>query len=82
MGFIIVEVCDSNPASALNLEFLETLYPGVTVLRSECMSKCGLCEHNVYAYVNGQIVFAKDANTCMAQICVQIEQELADLGEV
>lgn len=82
MGFIIVEVCDSNLVSRLDLESLETRYPGVTILRSECMSRCGLCEFNAYAYVNGHIIFAKDEETCMTRICARIEQELAEMDEV
>lgn len=82
MGFIIVEVCESNPLSSLHLDFLEKRYLGVSVLHSECMSHCGLCEHNIYAYVNGQIVFANDTQTCIERICQRIEHVIAELNEV
>ncbi|MFB5193132.1 DUF1450 domain-containing protein [Alicyclobacillus fastidiosus] len=81
MDIVLVEVCDSNPISNLNLEELEVEYPGVSVLRTECLSKCGLCEHNVYAYVNGHIVFAKDPDTCLKRIRSRIERDLAWLDE-
>lgn len=82
MGFIIVEVCEANPLSSLDLDSLEERYPGVSVLQSECMSRCGLCAHNIYAYVNGRIVFANDVETCMQRICAQIEHDMAEMDEV
>lgn len=82
MGFIIVEVCESNWICDLNLESLEELYPGVSVLRTECLSRCGLCRQSPYAYVNGHIVFAKDAQTCFEKVKARIEYELALLDEV
>ncbi|UNO48837.1 YuzB family protein [Alicyclobacillus acidoterrestris] len=81
MDIVLVEVCDSNPISLLDLEALEGMYPGVTVLRTECLSQCGLCAHNAYAYVDGNIVFAKDPETCLARIRQRIEQHLALWGE-
>lgn len=82
MGIIVVEVCDSNWMSGFDLEDLEVLYPGVSVIRSECMSKCGMCEHNAYAYVNGKIVYAKDAEMCFKRIKERIEYEFSLMDEV
>lgn len=82
MGIIIVEVCDSNWMAGFDLDDLESIYPGVSVLHSECMSRCGMCEHNAYAYVNGKIVFAKDAETCYKRIRGRIEYEIALMDEV
>lgn len=79
MGIVIVEVCESNFISQLNLESLEALYPGVSVLRTDCLSKCGVCQYNAYAYVNGQIVFAKDVQTCFERIQAKVEEELTML---
>lgn len=67
-GVIIVEVCESNPMNCSELEELEFTYPGVVLLQTECLSRCGLCEHNAFVYVNGEIVFARDRTTCMARL--------------
>ncbi|WAH37625.1 DUF1450 domain-containing protein [Alicyclobacillus dauci] len=81
MGIVIVEVCDSSLMSGFNLEELESLYPGVSVLRSECLSKCGLCHVSPYAYVNGHIVFDRDPDTCYEKIKQRIEYEFALMDE-
>jgi len=76
-GVIVVEVCVSNPLSAYPLAALEEEFPGVSVLESECLSLCGLCQHNAYAYVNGKLVFAKDAKTCYERLRQRIAEEQA-----
>ncbi|MDB5085404.1 MAG: hypothetical protein JWN30_2290 [Bacilli bacterium] len=77
IGFVLVEVCDSNWVSALDLEDLEQQYPGVSVLRSECLSLCEFCRESAYALVNGEIVSAATAEQCLIRIKEKIEQELA-----
>lgn len=56
MGVIIVEVCDINRIAMENLEQLEEKYPGVSVLRSPCLSNCEICATRPYAYVNGEFI--------------------------
>lgn len=76
MGIVVVEVCDSNLMSALELEDLEEEYPEIAVLRSDCMNLCGLCKLRPYAMVNGNKVFAKTTEECIALIRQSIEEEL------
>ena len=77
MGIVVVEVCDSNLMSALELEHLEELYPEVAVLRADCMSLCGLCRLRPYALVNGKRVIGKTTEECIENIKSAIEAELA-----
>lgn len=77
MGIVVVEVCDSNLMSALELEHLEDLYPEVAVLRADCMSLCGLCKLRPYALVNGKRVLGKTTEECIENIKAAIEAELA-----
>lgn len=77
MGIVVVEVCDSNLMSALELEHLEELYPEVAVLRADCMSLCGLCKLRPYALVNGKRVLGKTTEECIENIKAAIEAELA-----
>lgn len=77
MGIVIVEVCDSNLMSALEIEHLEELYPEIAVLRADCMNLCGLCKLRPYALVNGKRVFAATTEACIEKIKAAIEAELA-----
>ncbi|WP_410768977.1 DUF1450 domain-containing protein [Fontibacillus sp. BL9] len=76
MGIVVVEVCDSNLMSALELEQLEEEYPEIAVLRLDCLNLCGLCKIRPYAMVNGKKVFAKTTEECIALIKQTIEEEL------
>lgn len=76
IGFVIVEVCESNLMSAYDLEQLEIIYPGVSVLRSECLSQCELCRQNPFALVNGALVFAETGDECYLLLQTHIEQEI------
>ncbi|TYA13710.1 DUF1450 domain-containing protein [Paenibacillus faecis] len=76
MGIVVVEVCDSNLLSALDLEQLEEEFPEIAVLRLDCLNLCGLCKIRPYAMVNGKKVFAKTTEECLAQIKETIRQEL------
>ncbi|KKO53374.1 DUF1450 domain-containing protein [Paenibacillus sp. DMB20] len=77
MGIVVVEICDSNLMSALDLEHLEELYPEIAVLRADCMNLCGLCKLRPYALVNGKRVFGKTTEECIENIKAAIESELA-----
>ncbi|WP_422657155.1 DUF1450 domain-containing protein [Paenibacillus sp. EC2-1] len=81
MGIVVVEVCDSNLMSALDLEHLEELYPEIAVLRADCMNLCGLCKIRPYALVNGKRVFGKTTEECVELIKAAIEQELVVFHE-
>lgn len=77
MGIVIVEVCDSNLMSALDLEQLEQEYPEIAVMRAECLSLCGLCKLRPYALVNGKRVVAKTTEDCLSLVKQSIEAELS-----
>lgn len=81
MGIVVVEVCDSNLMSALDIEHLEELYPEIAVLRADCMNLCGLCKIRPYALVNGKRVFGKTTEECVELIKAAIEQELVVFHE-
>ncbi|MFD2168803.1 DUF1450 domain-containing protein [Tumebacillus lipolyticus] len=77
MGIVIVEVCDVNPASGLELESLEIKYPGTSVIRTPCLSNCSQCAQHPYAYVNGEIYWADTTDQLWNKLQAAIEQELA-----
>ncbi|MFB4210342.1 DUF1450 domain-containing protein [Shouchella sp. 1P09AA] len=78
MGIIVVEVCDGNLMSRVDLEeMLEAEYPEVAVMENECLSFCGLCAVRPYAMVNGTRIYGKTAEECVAKIKHRIELELA-----
>ncbi|NMO96298.1 DUF1450 domain-containing protein [Paenibacillus lemnae] len=77
MGIIIVEICDTNLMSALDLERLEELYPEIAVLRADCMNLCGLCRLRPYALVNGKRIIGQTTEECVENIKTAIEAELA-----
>jgi len=56
---------------------LETEYPEVSVIQTDCLSFCGMCAGSPYAMVNGHRVFAKTPEECLVKIREQIEKELA-----
>ncbi|GIP48108.1 hypothetical protein D3C76_600240 [compost metagenome] len=76
LGIVIVEVCDSNLMSALELEQLEEDYPEIAVMRQDCLSLCGLCKLRPYALVNGKRVAAKTTEECIRLVKQAIEDEL------
>ncbi|MEF2964616.1 DUF1450 domain-containing protein [Paenibacillus sp. M1] len=82
MGIVVVEVCDSNLLSALDLERLEEEYPEIAVLRQDCLNLCGLCRIRPYALVNGRRIFAKTTEECVALIKQAIEEELKAFHEI
>ncbi|WP_414859243.1 DUF1450 domain-containing protein [Paenibacillus haidiansis] len=82
LGIVVVEVCDSNLLSALDLERLEEEYPEIAVLRQDCLNLCGLCRIRPYALVNGRRIFAKTTEECVALIKQAIEEELKAFHEI
>jgi uncharacterized protein YuzB (UPF0349 family) len=78
MGIVVVEVCDVNPASGLQLERLEEEHPGVSVIRSPCLSNCTMCATVPYAYVNGEMLTATTREELWAALKRAIEEELRE----
>ena len=69
ISVVIVEICENNFITKLDLEkILETEYPEVSVLETDCLSFCGMCAASPYAMVNGKRVFAKTPEECLAKI--------------
>ncbi|GEL78828.1 DUF1450 domain-containing protein [Tenuibacillus multivorans] len=78
MGLVVVEICDGNLISQINLEeLLEKEYPEVAVIENSCLSFCGLCAVRPYALVNGKRVFGKNTEEAVEKIKALIEEELA-----
>ncbi|MGP4076733.1 DUF1450 domain-containing protein [Halobacillus sp. K22] len=78
MGVVVVEVCDGNLITELDIEgIIESEYPEVAVLMNECLSFCGMCAVRPYAIVNGTRVFAKTKEEALDKIRTKIEEELA-----
>ncbi|UOF89779.1 YuzB family protein [Fodinisporobacter ferrooxydans] len=71
-----MEVCDINPICLLDIEALEQEYPGVSVLKTSCLSNCSICAETPFAYVNGEMLTADSPELLLAQIRKQIEEEL------
>lgn len=78
MGIVIVDICDGNVITTLNIEeILEKEFPEVAVLMNECLSFCGLCALRPYALVNGKRVIGKTPEACLNNIRAAIKEELA-----
>jgi uncharacterized protein YuzB (UPF0349 family) len=78
MGIVVVEVCDINPICFLDIESLELEYPGVSVIKTSCLSYCSICAKSPYAMVNGEIVIGDTAEEVMRLVRERIEQELQE----
>lgn len=78
MGIVVVEVCDGNTITTLDIEaILEEEFPEVAVLTSDCLSFCGLCRVKPYAIVNNRRIFGKTPEECLDKIREAIKEELA-----
>lgn len=78
MGIVIVEVCDGNIITSVDIEdIIEGEYPEVAVLINDCLSYCGLCALRPYAIVNNKRVFGETIEECLNKIREEIEKELA-----
>ncbi|MFD2923387.1 DUF1450 domain-containing protein [Halobacillus naozhouensis] len=75
-------MCDGNLINELDVEtIIESEYPDVAVLMSECLSFCGLCALKPYALVNGARIFGKTPEEALDKIRKKIEEELALFAE-
>ncbi|WP_121616165.1 DUF1450 domain-containing protein [Virgibacillus halodenitrificans] len=78
MGIVVVEVCDGNEITTIDIEaILEEEFPEVAVLMNECLSFCGLCRVKPYALVNNKRVFGNTPEECLDKIRDAIKKELA-----
>ncbi len=78
IGIVVIDVCDANLMNTLDLEgILESEYPEVSVLTSDCLSFCGLCRLKPYVLVNGKRIHGKTPEECLDKIRKAIEEELA-----
>lgn len=78
MGIVIVDVCDGNAITTINIEeIIEREFPEVAVLMNECLSFCGLCRLKPYALVNGKRVSGNTPEECLDKIRETIIKELA-----
>ncbi|WP_092491359.1 MULTISPECIES: YuzB family protein [Virgibacillus] len=78
MGIVVVEVCDGNAITTLDIEdIIEKEFPEVAVLMNECLSFCGLCRVKPYALVNNKRVFGNTPEECLDKIRSAIKEELA-----
>jgi uncharacterized protein YuzB (UPF0349 family) len=80
MGIVLVEICDINAIALAwsELEALEQEFPGVTVIRTSCLSMCETCSAMPYAFVNGELVFAERKEELLEKIKRAITRELAN----
>ncbi|WEG14959.1 DUF1450 domain-containing protein [Pullulanibacillus sp. KACC 23026] len=78
MGIVVVEICEASLINNLNIEEeIESIYPEVSVITSDCLSFCGICRLKPYAMVNNKRIFANSAEECLIKIKQKIEEELA-----
>ena len=78
MGIVVVEICDSNLIHTLDVEsIIESEYPEVAVLISDCLNYCGLCRLKPYALVNNRRIHGKTPEETLDKIRTAIEEELA-----
>jgi len=78
MGIVVVEICDSNLIHTLDVEsIIESEYPEVAVLISDCLNYCGLCRLKPYALVNNRRIHGKTPEEALNKIRTAIEEELA-----
>lgn len=78
MKIIVVEICDANLFTTLNVEeIIEGEFPEVAVIINQCLSFCGLCRAVPFAIVNNRRVFGKTPEECLEKVKVAIKEELA-----
>lgn len=58
LRYVIIEVCDANPAAGSLLYTLESDFPGVSILETACMSECDLCARFPYVFIDGELIHA------------------------
>lgn len=78
MKFIVVEICDANLFTTLDIEeILEAEFPEVAVIINQCLSFCGLCRAVPFAIVNNKRIFGKTPEECLDKVKIAIQEELS-----
>ncbi|HLS35060.1 MAG TPA: DUF1450 domain-containing protein [Bacillota bacterium] len=78
MGIVVVDVCDANAITSLDIEnILENEFPEVAVVISECLTLCGLCRVRPFALVNNKRIIGETPEDCLEKIRQAIQMELA-----
>lgn len=78
IGVVVVEVCNGNVITTLDIEtIIESEFPEVAVLMSDCLTYCGLCQVRPFALVNSKRVFGNTPEQCLDKIRLAIKKELA-----
>ncbi|WP_430789997.1 DUF1450 domain-containing protein [Virgibacillus flavescens] len=81
MGIVIVDVCDGNAITTIDIEeIIEEEFPEVSVMMNECLSFCGLCALKPYALVNGKRISGNTPEACLDKIREALRKELAVYG--
>ena len=76
--FIIVEVCDANLFTTIDIEeVIEGEFPEVAVIINQCLSFCGLCRAVPFAIVNNKRIFGKTPEECLDKVREAIKEELS-----
>ena len=76
--FIIVEVCDANLFTTIDIEeVIEGEFPEVAVIINQSLSFCGLCRAVPFAIVNNKRIFGKTPEECLDKVREAIKEELS-----
>lgn len=79
MNYLLIEVCNANPAFREELHDLEDIYPGLVILENSCQSECALCESSCYVYFNGDIIRADDFPTLLHLLHFAITRTITEM---
>lgn len=78
MKIIVVEVCDANTLTTIDIEeIIEEEFPEAAVIINQCLSFCGLCRSVPFAIVNNKLIYGKTPEICLDKIRNRIKEELA-----
>ncbi|QSO53413.1 DUF1450 domain-containing protein [Alicyclobacillus curvatus] len=73
-GFILIEVCDANPASRPELFRLEEEFVGISIIENTCMSECELCAQCSYVFFDGDIMVADTPDSLLSLLRQRMHQ--------
>lgn len=76
--WVLIEVCDANPADCPELFALEQEFPGLTVLENACMSQCDLCARFPYVLLDGELVTAPDTAALLHKVRAELSRRMED----
>ncbi|SFU98374.1 DUF1450 domain-containing protein [Alicyclobacillus macrosporangiidus] len=76
--WMLIEVCDANPADCPELFALEQEFPGLSVLETACMSHCDLCASSPYVLLDGEMVTAPDTTALFDKVREELARRMAD----